>query len=45
MADNMVRASKSALTLEPERLQKLREVEKENQALRLSSNKVWHQQV
>ncbi|CAK9316521.1 unnamed protein product [Citrullus colocynthis] len=37
--DSMVRASKSALTLEPERLQKLREVEKENQALRLSSNK------
>ncbi|KAA0034248.1 protein GLE1 [Cucumis melo var. makuwa] len=37
--DSMVRASKSALALEPERLQKLKEVEEGNQALRLSSNK------
>ncbi|XP_022957181.1 protein GLE1 isoform X1 [Cucurbita moschata] len=36
---SMVRASRNALTLEQERLQKLKEVEEGNQALRLSSNK------
>ncbi|KGN51729.1 protein GLE1 [Cucumis sativus] len=37
--DSMVRASKSALALERERLQQLKEVEEGNQALRLSPNK------
>ena len=45
MADSMVRASKSALALERERLQQLKEVEEGNQALRLSPNKVWHQDI
>ncbi|XP_022151744.1 protein GLE1 isoform X2 [Momordica charantia] len=36
---SMIRASENALTLEKERLQKLKEVEEGNQALRLSSNK------
>lgn len=40
MSGSMIRASENALTLEKERLQKLKEVEEGNQALRLSSNKV-----
>ena len=45
MVGTMVRASRNALTLEQERLQKLKEVEEGNQALRLSSNKVRQLQI
>lgn len=40
MAGNVLRAAESALSLEQGRLQKFKEIEEINQALRLSNNKV-----
>lgn len=40
VAGNMLRAAESALKLERERLQKLKELEEINQSLRSSSNQV-----